>query len=244
MVNKLKKLLSIAGLEQFNKYYGIYKGFVGSNEDPENIGRLQVQVPQVYGKDKTFKYWALPKGIYSGNGIGSFFIPNQGDPIWVEFENGDTRFPVWSYGWWAKDYTPDGATPKVKVIVTTTGQRIELDDDKEEIRVKDSNSNELHLNAKGISLVIGGTNTKINLGTLDGAAEAAALGDTLKGKLEEVLDLVDSTLGEIFNLTTLVSGTAGSTSPISKGTITTVRAQVALLKPQLTNILSKKVTLD
>lgn len=139
------------GLESFGRYYGIYKGFVASNNDPDNLGRLQLKVPQIYGDD-IYDYWALPKGVYSGNGVGSFFIPYKDDFVWVQFENGDPRFPVWDYGWWSKNSAPKGAKPSVKIIQTNSGHRIEMDDDNKSISIIDANGNIVNLNKDGIYL--------------------------------------------------------------------------------------------
>ena len=85
------------GVEALDRYYGCYRGLVYSNEDPDNLGRVQVYCPDVYGDD-FYDEWAMPKGIYAGNKIGSFWIPNKNDAIWVSFEGGDVRFPIWEYG--------------------------------------------------------------------------------------------------------------------------------------------------
>ena len=105
-------------LEESGKYYGIYKGVVANNKDPENLGRLQLKVPQICGEE-TYEYWAFPKGIFAGNGIGAFWIPNDKDMVWVSFENGDPRYPIWEYGWWKTGDVPDGATPEIKVLQST-----------------------------------------------------------------------------------------------------------------------------
>lgn len=41
-----------------NKYYGIYRGKVVHTNDPKNIGRVTLQVPQVFGEHTT--NWAYP----------------------------------------------------------------------------------------------------------------------------------------------------------------------------------------
>lgn len=205
-------------------YYGKYRGFVHSNKDPENRGRIQVLVPSIY--DGAFERWALPSGMYSGAGIGSFFIPNDKDPVWVEFECGDIRFPIWSYGWLRKGDNPDG-TVDLKVIQTTSGNRIELDDKNKLIRVTDPHGNIVELNSTGVSIV----SSKISIGTLDGSAEKAAMGETLKAKLEELIDAI---------LLITVQTPAGPSLPAS-----VVNAPVfQALKVSLVEILSNKVTLD
>lgn len=175
------------GLEyETDRYYGIYRGFVHSNEDPENLGRLIVSCPSVYGEE-IHEYWALPKGIYAGSGVGSFWIPSKGDFIWVSFEGGDVSFPIWEYGWWGENQVPTGAKTSVKVLQTTSGHRFEINDDTGEIIVKTKD---------GQSTVWNAQNTI--LGTFGADKEPAVLGDTLHTLLNEML----SDLG---NLKTIIT---------------------------------------
>lgn len=171
------------GLESVGRFYASYKGIVHSNSDPDNLGRLQLIVPQVYG-DEPYEYWALPKGIYAGNGIGSFWVPNAKDYVWVSFENGDPRFPIWEYGWWGnKDQVPTAAEVDVKVLQTTTGHRLVMNDKDALIQIEDSNGNKVELNKTGISIVSGA----VSLGSLDGSKEPAVLGDTIMDLLNEFI---------------------------------------------------------
>jgi uncharacterized protein involved in type VI secretion and phage assembly len=65
---------------------GVYRGVVSSSSDPQNAGRVQVQVPSV-GVTST---WALvctqPGGVSTPYSVGSNVI--------VAFENGDSNRPV------------------------------------------------------------------------------------------------------------------------------------------------------
>lgn len=164
------------GLEEKGMFYAHYKGTVHDNKDPENLGRIIVRVPAVYGEN-IHEYWALPKGMFAGKGISSFFIPNEGDSVWVVFENGDPRFPVWDYGWFRSGDVPEGASVDNKVIQTTSGHRIEIDDKNALIRISDTNDNVVELNKEGISI---GSQTKSD--------EPAVVGDTLMDLLKEFTD--------------------------------------------------------
>lgn len=175
------------GLEQNDQYYGVYRGIVANNQDPKNLGRLQLKCPAVYGED-TYEEWAFPKGIFAGKGIGSFWIPNNGDMVWVSFEGGDPRFPIWEYGWWRDEDKIDGAKPEIKVLQSTKKHRIELDDENNLIRVKDMHGNIVELNENGVSIV----SENISLGSLNESAEPAVLGDTLHNLLKEFLNDIGS----------------------------------------------------
>lgn len=126
---KFKNKFDQYGLEVFGKYYGHYKGFVFNNEDPEFRARLQIEVPQIYGEDVP-DIWALSKGMFTGRGTGLYAIPAKGDPIWITFENGDPKFPIWEYGWVSEGDTPSSAkVDKNTNFVFQTGKnRLEFDE--------------------------------------------------------------------------------------------------------------------
>ncbi len=229
------------GLEYFKKYYASYRGIVDNVDDEEGLGRIQVKIPQIYG-DKVYKYWAWSKGQYAGKNKGQFFIPEKGDGVWISFENGDARYPIWEHGWWAKDQVPETATPLNKVIQTESGNLIEFDDENKLIRITDAGGSVIELNTEGLSL-IPKIDKKISLGSLDGSAEPSVLGDTLQSKIESYMDLVDDTLSSIQTLTVPTAmGTSGV--PINASDFIQIQTDLAALKSEMSEILSKVVTLD
>lgn len=155
MIEKLKEILQNFGLEYFGKYYGIYKGVVADNNDPENLGRVKLIVPQVYGEGKTFDYWAFPKGMYAGNDYGMYVVPEKGDTVWVQFEGGSARYPVWEYGWFGKGETPKEAKPSVKLFRTPSGHQIKFDDSQDTIEIKKSDGTLIKMVGKKINIVGG-----------------------------------------------------------------------------------------
>lgn len=87
---------------------GIFGGTVESNQDPEQIGRLKVRVPHVYGSlgDQTGSIttnnlpWALSAGLPSGftaNSGGCTWLPDVGDQVLVQFLDGEPEKPVWTW---------------------------------------------------------------------------------------------------------------------------------------------------
>lgn len=83
------------------RYFGKYRGFVVNTEDPKLLGRVKTKVPAVLGNDDELG-WALPAPNSGGAAnVGDVSIPNVGDLVWIEFEAGDTAYPVWSPGPWA-----------------------------------------------------------------------------------------------------------------------------------------------
>lgn len=80
------------------KYYGKYRGMVLNNIDPLQIGRLQVQVPDVMGLAPAS--WAIPCFPHTGKQMGTYMLPQIGAGVWVEFEQGDPDYPIWSGSWY------------------------------------------------------------------------------------------------------------------------------------------------
>lgn len=80
------------------RYYGKYRGTVLNNVDPMQQGRILIQVPEVLGPAVTS--WALPCVPFAGTQTGVFYFPPMGSAVWVEFEGGDSNFPIWVGGFW------------------------------------------------------------------------------------------------------------------------------------------------
>ena len=68
--------------------FGLYRGIVIDDQDPEHRMRLKVRVPAVLEEVATI--WALPCVP-----PGLELMPKVGDVVWVEFEAGDPSRPVW-----------------------------------------------------------------------------------------------------------------------------------------------------
>ncbi len=97
--------------------FGKYRGKVESNLDPMLLGRVQVSVPAVLGEGTMS--WAMPCVPYAGSGVGLFAVPPVGANVWVEFEGGDTDYPIWSGCFWGTGEVPASpAVPQVKVFKT------------------------------------------------------------------------------------------------------------------------------
>ena len=108
------------------RYYGKYRGTVAQNIDPQQIGRIVAQVPDVLGA--TQSTWALPSGAAAGSQAGCYIVPPIGSQVWIEFEQGDPDYPVWSGGFWgsAGDVptaanSPAATPPGQNIVLQTTG---------------------------------------------------------------------------------------------------------------------------
>jgi hypothetical protein len=79
------------------KFYGRYRGTVANNVDPQRLGRLQVVVPDVLGDESCV--WAEPATPLDGSNMGIFFVPDNNTGVWVEFQQGDPNYAIWTGGW-------------------------------------------------------------------------------------------------------------------------------------------------
>lgn len=99
------------------QFLGKYRGKVENNIDPMQMGRLQVSVPVVLGDG--WLSWAMPCAPYAGSSVGFFAIPPMGANVWVEFEGGDTSYPIWSGCFWGTGEVPAmPAVAEMKVLKT------------------------------------------------------------------------------------------------------------------------------
>jgi hypothetical protein len=81
-----------------NKFYGKYRGTVVNNVDPEQRARIQAMVPDVAGFALTS--WALPALPIGGLQMGLFTAPVIGSGVWIEFEQGNIDYPIWTGVYW------------------------------------------------------------------------------------------------------------------------------------------------
>ncbi|MCC8250473.1 phage baseplate assembly protein V [Saccharothrix luteola] len=80
------------------RYLGKYRGTVFNNVDPERRGRIQALVSDVYGT--TPSTFALPCLPVAGPQMGHYVVPPVGAGVWVEFEQGNKDFPIWTGCWY------------------------------------------------------------------------------------------------------------------------------------------------
>ena len=81
-------------MSETKKYYGKYRGTVINNVDPLRMGRLLVSVPDVSGLSPST--WAMPCVPVLGMQMGIFAVPQLGSGVWLEFEQGNPDYPIWT----------------------------------------------------------------------------------------------------------------------------------------------------
>lgn len=167
------------------KYYGKYPGLVRQNTPPENDrdnpdhihrGELLVEVPGILeetenGEDEQpIQVWAKPCFH-----PGFFFIPQEGDQVWVEFIAGDLNTPVWTGVWYPLEATPKTVTNEAptyfqKVIRTASGHVVQLDDTEgeEKIVITHKSGAQVNLDENGSVLIANQNNSFVFLNAADG----------------------------------------------------------------------------
>jgi uncharacterized protein involved in type VI secretion and phage assembly len=89
------------------KLFGKYRGKVVDNVDPEGLARIRVLVPDLPQTASTV--WAMPCAPIAGNHMGIRATPPVGASVWVDFERGEPKSPIWSGGFWDAGTTVPGA---------------------------------------------------------------------------------------------------------------------------------------
>jgi uncharacterized protein involved in type VI secretion and phage assembly len=111
------------------KFLGKYRGTVLDNDDPLQIGRIMVQVPDV--SNILPSTWAMPCLPFCGIQSGFYAVPDIGSGVWIEFEQGDSDYPIWVGCYWGTAAEVPAlalaAPPGVaQVVIQTTEQNTML----------------------------------------------------------------------------------------------------------------------
>ena len=116
------------------RWYGAYPAIVTDNNDPDNQGRVKIVLP--WAPDAAtgrYETWARLATLMTGNGSGTFFVPNKDDEVLVVFQGGDPSFPfVIGSLWNGKDTPPVSIAGHndVRMIRSPGGITVTLDDRK------------------------------------------------------------------------------------------------------------------
>jgi len=150
------------GLEKIGLYYSQYRGFVMDNDDPKGYGRLRINVPDIHG-DQVPAQWAWPVSTYSGKGYGAQVLPQINDVVWVRFEKGSTRKPLWAHGYFGAGGVPEELKGPTKYWFRTPS---------------------------GITILVDDNTKEISLYEKDKPLEPMVLGNTLEEKLTALIDII------------------------------------------------------
>ena len=144
------------------QFFGKYRGTVVSNVDPQNMGRLSVKVPDVSNMQTST--WAMPSAALAGSPVRILAVPPVGSNVWVEFEQGDSDYPIWSGCFWGSrsEVPPQGnsAPPGVQsIVIQSVGGNILMLSD-----VPGASGGILLQSASGASIAINDTGITITNG--------------------------------------------------------------------------------
>jgi len=193
----LERLVVDLAEQTRRRFYGKYRGVVTDNQDPENLGRIKANVPEVLTDVES--PWAWPCTPYPGDGVGMYTVPAAGAGVWIEFEAGDPARPIWTGGWWGRDQLPKNeegtaATPAMKIIRTDKGTLLTLDDDRQVISLSDENGdNILTIEVTAGKLTVK-AQTKViveapQIEIVENATHPAVFGDELMNYLSQIVSL-------------------------------------------------------
>lgn len=143
------------------RFFGKYRGIVQDNDDPENLGRIRASVPEVYGEDLDSP-WALPCVPFAGDSHGLVLLPEVGDGVWIEFEAGDISMPIWTGFWWGSNEIPNPGSTQARVLVTSDGHKLIMDEQESEIKLIHSSGAELTMTETEITLKIESNQIKLS----------------------------------------------------------------------------------
>ncbi|MFZ1481795.1 MAG: phage baseplate assembly protein V [Paracoccaceae bacterium] len=180
MDRDVEQLLERVAERQRTTFYGKYRGLVSENDDPDGLGRIKAEVPAVLGAEVS--QWAMPCLPFAGPKHGLALIPEVGDGVWIEFEAGNLNMPIWSGCWWADDQRPEPAGATQRLLATSAGHQVLIDEEADEIRLVHPGGAELVLGKDAITLTLG--QAKIEMSSTeviinDGMAKITTAGASL-----------------------------------------------------------------
>lgn len=178
------------------QFSGVCPAIVVDNVDPDNSGRVKVQLSMVSADEKAYEPWARIAAFMAGKNRGGWFIPDVNDEVLVAFEAGDVRRPYVVGGLWSNTNPPpetaqthnnkkvlrsrngvkitldDQSGRESFIVETPDGQRIMLTDAPPAVEISDSNGNSIKLATTGMivncaaKVTINASTVEINSGTV------------------------------------------------------------------------------
>lgn len=155
------------------KYYGKYSGVVADydaelEEDDIKLGWIRVQVPSVFGPD----YIGTARPCFP---YGHFAVPKAGAHVWIEFEAGDARHPLYTGFWYPTGTVPpeaDANPPLNRVVQMPSGHTVEFEDKEgeEKIVIRHKDNAFIALDKDGSVLVSNKNGSHVYLNAKDGDA--------------------------------------------------------------------------
>ncbi|MGV0812787.1 phage baseplate assembly protein V [Mycolicibacterium boenickei] len=118
--------------------FGVYRGLVAENLDPELAGRVKVTLPAAAGGQTLWAPVALPVTNVAQE------VPSVGTEVLVAFEAGDPNNPYVIGALWR-----DPPTPAVRSLTLRSGHQVVIDEPAQNVRLLHPNGTELILESDG-----------------------------------------------------------------------------------------------
>lgn len=196
--NSLEQIVVELADQMRSHFYGKYRGIVSDTNDPEGMGRIRAQVPEIYGTSVESP-WALPCSPVAGDDIGQFTIPETGSGVFIEFEAGDPSRPIWTGCYWGsgqapKDESGGAATPAVKIIKSQSGLMVRMNDDQQNIAICDKDGkNILSIEVGAGKITIKGASKAVveapQIELVENATHPVVFGDELMTYLNQIVNI-------------------------------------------------------
>ncbi|CAD7797970.1 Actin cross-linking toxin VgrG1 [Chryseobacterium aquaeductus] len=181
---------------QTNSVSGLLIGVVTQiEEDPDTQFRIKVRIPTL--SENGEGVWARLSNVFSGNEMGSFFIPNVDDEVIVGClgNNPDTPIILGSL------YSSQNAMPfpiekenHTKAFLTKEGTKIQLDDEKKSIELSTKKGNKLLISDDEKGFVLEDENGNKILMNADGITLDSSKDLILKAKMDFKMDSAKAAL--------------------------------------------------
>ncbi len=157
--------------------HGVYIGIVTDNKDPEELGRVKVNIPVL--EDAAVLDWARVAVFMAGKDRGTLFIPEVGDEVLVAFIMGDLRKPIVTGSLWNKEMAPPKGKNNqnnIRKIKTKSGHEIVFDDagDDGKITISTSKGHLLEISDKQDEIMLA-DKSKQNVLKISGSANSIEL---------------------------------------------------------------------
>jgi hypothetical protein len=160
MPPQIEELLVETSERQRGRFYGKYRGTVKEVLEGDDLGKIVVSVPEVYEDENSPA--ATPCVPFAGPGHGLLVLPEVDDGVWVEFEQGNPSYPIWTGAWWASGDIPDPKGPKVRALVTTGNLKLVLDDDGKKLQLLHPSGGEITMSDSGIVIKFNSTQIELS----------------------------------------------------------------------------------
>jgi hypothetical protein len=127
---------------------------VEKNNDPKHLGRITAKVPGFFHEGES--NWATPSVPYAGKNVGFFFMPPRHASVWIEFEGGDTKKPIWSGCFWDEGQAPKRpSSSEIKLLRTEFGTITFNDTSSPSIVIETSTNLKISMNRTEIEISTG-----------------------------------------------------------------------------------------